>query len=170
MFVHVSPNIESFGESMSSLQFAQRVSSVALGEARQNLDSSKDLHDSIAKLKDDIKSKDATIMSLRAGERKQQKEAEAGNSAHMHQMKEELKKMARELEKSRVESAKYQTKVHTLEKRVALSSRQVHFTFVAFTGLLIEVLMCLAILTLCHRVLREAGAGQKIRYLTAQTL
>ena len=127
MFVHVSPNIESFGESMSSLQFAQRVSSVALGEARQNLDSSKDLHDIIAKMKDEIKSKDATIISLRAGERKQQKEAkaEAGNSAHMHQMKEELKKMARELEKSRLESAKYQTKVQTLEKRVALSTRQV---------------------------------------------
>ncbi len=39
MFVHVSPDIESFGETVSTLKFAERVSSVELGAARSNKES-----------------------------------------------------------------------------------------------------------------------------------
>ncbi|XP_019187557.1 PREDICTED: kinesin-like protein KIN-14L isoform X2 [Ipomoea nil] len=40
MFAHVSPEEESFGESLSTLKFAQRASSVELGAARSNKESS----------------------------------------------------------------------------------------------------------------------------------
>ncbi len=39
MFVHISPDMESFGETMSTLKFAERVSSVELGAARSNKES-----------------------------------------------------------------------------------------------------------------------------------
>lgn len=39
MFAHVSPEEESFGESLSTLKFAQRASTVDLGAARSNKES-----------------------------------------------------------------------------------------------------------------------------------
>lgn len=39
MFAHVSPEGDSFGETVSTLKFAQRVSSVELGAARLNKES-----------------------------------------------------------------------------------------------------------------------------------
>ncbi len=39
MFVHISPDVESFGETVSTLKFAERVSSVELGAARRNKES-----------------------------------------------------------------------------------------------------------------------------------
>lgn len=40
MFVHISPEHEDVGETISTLNFAQRVSTVELGAARSNKDSS----------------------------------------------------------------------------------------------------------------------------------
>ena len=40
MFAHVSPEGDSFGETISTLKFAQRVSTVELGAARANKESS----------------------------------------------------------------------------------------------------------------------------------
>ena len=40
MFAHVSPEEDSFGETVSNLKFAQRVSTVELGAARPNKESS----------------------------------------------------------------------------------------------------------------------------------
>ena len=40
MFAHVSPEGDSFGETISTLKFAQRVSTVELGAARLNKESS----------------------------------------------------------------------------------------------------------------------------------
>lgn len=40
MFAHVSPEADSFGETMSTLKFAQRVSTVELGAARLNKETS----------------------------------------------------------------------------------------------------------------------------------
>ncbi|XP_078436131.1 kinesin-like protein KIN-14I isoform X2 [Wolffia australiana] len=53
MFVHVSPDQDAAGETLSTLKFADRVSSVELGSARPNKDTSevKDLKDQIASLK-----------------------------------------------------------------------------------------------------------------------
>ena len=39
MFVHISPDVESFGETMSTLKFAERVALVELGAARSNKES-----------------------------------------------------------------------------------------------------------------------------------
>lgn len=39
MFAHVSPEEDSFGETISTLKFAQRVSTVELGAARLNKES-----------------------------------------------------------------------------------------------------------------------------------
>lgn len=39
MFVHISPDVESFGETISTLKFAERVSTVELGAARSNKES-----------------------------------------------------------------------------------------------------------------------------------
>lgn len=41
MFAHLSPEDDSFGETISTLKFAQRVSTVELGIARLNKESSK---------------------------------------------------------------------------------------------------------------------------------
>lgn len=40
MFVHISPEPEALGETLSTLKFAERVSTVELGAARVNKDSS----------------------------------------------------------------------------------------------------------------------------------
>lgn len=39
MFVHISPEHDAIGETISTLKFAERVSSVELGAARANKDS-----------------------------------------------------------------------------------------------------------------------------------
>jgi len=39
MFVHISPEPDAIGESISTLKFAERVSTVELGAARVNKDS-----------------------------------------------------------------------------------------------------------------------------------
>lgn len=39
MFAHVSPEADSFGETISTLKFAQRASTVELGAARMNKES-----------------------------------------------------------------------------------------------------------------------------------
>lgn len=39
MFVHISPEPEALGESISTLKFAERVSTIELGAARVNKDS-----------------------------------------------------------------------------------------------------------------------------------
>ncbi|KHN14965.1 Kinesin-4 [Glycine soja] len=44
MFAHVSPEADSFGETVSTLKFAQRVSTVELGAARMNKESSEVMH------------------------------------------------------------------------------------------------------------------------------
>ncbi|PON40537.1 Kinesin-like protein [Parasponia andersonii] len=53
MFVHISPEPDAIGETISTLKFAERVATVELGAAKVNKDSSdiKDLKDQIASLK-----------------------------------------------------------------------------------------------------------------------
>ncbi|XP_062081895.1 kinesin-like protein KIN-14I [Humulus lupulus] len=53
MFVHISPEAEAVGETISTLKFAERVSTVELGAAKANKDSTdvKELKDQIANLK-----------------------------------------------------------------------------------------------------------------------
>ncbi|KAL2345451.1 hypothetical protein Fmac_006736 [Flemingia macrophylla] len=53
MFVHISPETDAVGETISTLKFAERVATVELGAARVNKDSTdvKELNDQIASLK-----------------------------------------------------------------------------------------------------------------------
>ncbi|XP_076883583.1 kinesin-like protein KIN-14I [Bidens hawaiensis] len=53
MFVHISPELDAVGETLSTLKFAERVATVELGAARVNKDSPdvKDLKEQIANLK-----------------------------------------------------------------------------------------------------------------------
>ncbi|KAK7337711.1 hypothetical protein VNO77_18297 [Canavalia gladiata] len=53
MFVHISPELEALGETLSTLKFAERVSTVELGTARVNKDNAdvKELKEQIASLK-----------------------------------------------------------------------------------------------------------------------
>lgn len=50
MFVHISPEYDALGETISTLKFAERVSTVELGAARNNKDTSevKDLKDQVS--------------------------------------------------------------------------------------------------------------------------
>lgn len=52
MFVHISPENDAVGETISTLKFAERVSTVELGAARANKDSSdiKELKDQVLTL------------------------------------------------------------------------------------------------------------------------
>ncbi|WJX80051.1 hypothetical protein P8452_63097 [Trifolium repens] len=60
MFVHISPEPDALGETLSTLKFAERVSTVELGAARVNKDNSevKDLKEQIASLKAALARKD----------------------------------------------------------------------------------------------------------------
>ncbi|CAK7340594.1 unnamed protein product [Dovyalis caffra] len=60
MFVHISPETDALGETISTLKFAERVATVELGAARVNKDSSevKELKEQIANLKAALSSKE----------------------------------------------------------------------------------------------------------------
>ncbi|KAL7112587.1 hypothetical protein ACP275_04G011500 [Erythranthe tilingii] len=65
MFVHISPEPDAIGETISTLKFAERVATVELGAARVNKDSSdvKELKEQIASLKAALAKKDEEPMS-----------------------------------------------------------------------------------------------------------
>ncbi|XWS43120.1 hypothetical protein CRYUN_Cryun16bG0074800 [Craigia yunnanensis] len=73
MFAHVSPEGDSFGETISTLKFAQRVSTVELGAARLNKESSKvlQLKEQIEYLKNTLANKEAqSALSYKIKEQK----------------------------------------------------------------------------------------------------
>ncbi|KAJ3702106.1 hypothetical protein LUZ61_005811 [Rhynchospora tenuis] len=59
MFVHVSPEVDALGETLSTLNFAERVSSVELGAARANKESTevKGLKEEVVHLKEELAGK-----------------------------------------------------------------------------------------------------------------
>ncbi|KAB1206128.1 Kinesin-4 [Morella rubra] len=67
MFVHISPEPEGVGETISTLKFAERVSTIELGAARVNKDSAdvKELKEQIAGLKAALARKEGETESLR---------------------------------------------------------------------------------------------------------
>ncbi|KAG4927852.1 hypothetical protein JHK85_054338 [Glycine max] len=66
MFAHVSPEADSFGETVSTLKFAQRVSTVELGAARMNKESSEVMHlkEQVENLKIALATKEAQRVML----------------------------------------------------------------------------------------------------------
>ncbi|KAF7016887.1 unnamed protein product [Triticum aestivum] len=67
MFVHVNPEADSFGETISTLKFAERVATVELGAARVNKEGAqvKDLKEEIGKLKSALEDKEREAAQLR---------------------------------------------------------------------------------------------------------
>ncbi|KAL5075454.1 hypothetical protein RYX36_014438 [Vicia faba] len=71
MFVHISPEPEALGETISTLKFAERVSTVELGAARVNKSISE-----VKELKEQIASLKATLARMKDGELENFKQAE----------------------------------------------------------------------------------------------
>ncbi|CAN0914117.1 Kinesin-like protein KIN-14G [Linum grandiflorum] len=69
MFVHISPEAEAVGETLSTLKFAERVATVELGAAKVNKDSTevKDLKDQISSLKAALARKEEMDQSQQSG-------------------------------------------------------------------------------------------------------
>nr|BAK05262.1 predicted protein [Hordeum vulgare subsp. vulgare] len=67
MFVHVNPEADSFGETISTLKFAERVATIELGAARVNKEGAqvKDLKEEIGKLKSALEDKEREAAQLR---------------------------------------------------------------------------------------------------------
>ncbi|KAK2965214.1 hypothetical protein RJ640_019969 [Escallonia rubra] len=63
MFVHISPELDAVGETISTLKFAERVATVELGAARVNKDSSdvKELREQLASLKAALARKEGEV-------------------------------------------------------------------------------------------------------------
>ncbi|CAN8255074.1 unnamed protein product [Cochlearia groenlandica] len=68
MFVHINPEVNAVGETISTLKFAQRVASIELGAARSNKETGeiRDLKDEISSLKSALEKKEAELEQLRA--------------------------------------------------------------------------------------------------------
>ncbi|KAJ0240382.1 Kinesin-like protein KIN-14F [Hirschfeldia incana] len=69
MFVHINPEVNAVGETVSTLKFAQRVASIELGAARSNKETGeiRDLKDEISSLKSALEKKEAELEQVRAG-------------------------------------------------------------------------------------------------------
>lgn len=69
MFVHINPEPNAIGETISTLKFAERVSSIELGAARSNKESGeiRELKEEIANLKQTLEKKEAELEQLRGG-------------------------------------------------------------------------------------------------------
>ncbi|TXG68029.1 hypothetical protein EZV62_009304 [Acer yangbiense] len=69
MFVHVNPETNAVGETISTLKFAERVSSIELGAARSNKESGeiRELKEEISNLKQTLERKEAEMEQLKGG-------------------------------------------------------------------------------------------------------
>ncbi|KAH9652468.1 kinesin-like protein KIN-14F [Citrus sinensis] len=69
MFVHINPEHNAIGETISTLKFAERVSSIELGAARSNKESGeiRELREEISNLKQTLEKKEAELEQLRRG-------------------------------------------------------------------------------------------------------
>uniref|UniRef100_A0A6V7QXD4 Kinesin motor domain-containing protein n=1 Tax=Ananas comosus var. bracteatus TaxID=296719 RepID=A0A6V7QXD4_ANACO len=67
MFVHINPEVDAFGETISTLKFAERVSSIELGAAHVNKESGqvKELKEEVFRLKSALESKESEVAQLK---------------------------------------------------------------------------------------------------------
>ncbi|PKU75826.1 Kinesin-4 [Dendrobium catenatum] len=102
MLAHVSPEAESYGETISTLKFAQRVSTVELGAAQVNKESSeiRDLREQVDNLKKELASR------------------EREKALHLHKMKENTSFSERKLPiKSPLPRSKFSTENSVMRLR-----------------------------------------------------
>ncbi|KAG4150269.1 hypothetical protein ERO13_D05G385900v2 [Gossypium hirsutum] len=69
MFVHISPEVNSIGETVSTLKFAERVASIELGAAKSNKETGeiRELKEEISNLKLALEKKEAEVEQLKGG-------------------------------------------------------------------------------------------------------
>ncbi|KAK4715035.1 hypothetical protein R3W88_020942 [Solanum pinnatisectum] len=69
MFVHINPEADAFGETVSTLKFAERVASIDLGAARSNKETGeiRDMKEEISNLKQVLEKKEAELELLKSG-------------------------------------------------------------------------------------------------------
>lgn len=69
MFVHINPEINALGETISTLKFAERVASIELGAARSNKETGeiRELKEEISNLKLSLERKEAELQQFKAG-------------------------------------------------------------------------------------------------------
>ncbi|KAM0943058.1 putative minus-end-directed kinesin ATPase [Dioscorea sansibarensis] len=67
MFVHINSEVNAFGETISTLKFAERVASIELGAARANKETGeiKELKEEISKLKSALENKESEVVQLK---------------------------------------------------------------------------------------------------------
>ncbi|CAI0540887.1 unnamed protein product [Linum tenue] len=69
MFVHINPDVNAIGETISTLKFAERVASIELGAAKANKETGeiRDLKEEISSLKHNLEKKEAELEQLKSG-------------------------------------------------------------------------------------------------------
>ncbi|XP_059285247.1 kinesin-like protein KIN-14F [Lycium ferocissimum] len=69
MFVHINPEADAFGETVSTLKFAERVAAIDLGAARSNKETGeiRDMKEEISNLKQVLEKKEAELELLKSG-------------------------------------------------------------------------------------------------------
>nr|POE76537.1 kinesin-like protein kin-14f [Quercus suber] len=69
MFVHINPEVNALGETISTLKFAERVASIELGAARSNKETGeiRDLKEEISNLKLAVEKKETELEQMKAG-------------------------------------------------------------------------------------------------------
>uniref|UniRef100_A0A7N2M913 Kinesin KP1 n=1 Tax=Quercus lobata TaxID=97700 RepID=A0A7N2M913_QUELO len=69
MFVHINPEVNALGETISTLKFAERVASIELGAARSNKETGeiRDLKEEISNLKLAVERKETELEQMKAG-------------------------------------------------------------------------------------------------------
>ncbi|CAN0922853.1 Kinesin-like protein KIN-14F [Linum grandiflorum] len=69
MFVHINPEVDAIGETISTLKFAERVASIELGAAKANKETGeiRDLKEEISSLKQNLERKEVELEQLKIG-------------------------------------------------------------------------------------------------------
>ncbi|KAJ8754251.1 hypothetical protein K2173_002151 [Erythroxylum novogranatense] len=69
MFVHINPELNAIGETISTLKFAERVASIELGAARSNKETGeiRELKDEISNLKQQLERKESELEQMKRG-------------------------------------------------------------------------------------------------------
>ncbi|KAK8623085.1 hypothetical protein V6N13_117978 [Hibiscus sabdariffa] len=88
MFVHISPEVNAIGETISTLKFAERVASIELGAARSNKETGeiRELKEEISNLKLALEKKEAELEQLKAGSVRSTTESQRGRAVSPFQI------------------------------------------------------------------------------------
>ncbi|GMI63846.1 kinesin-like protein 1, ARABIDOPSIS KINESIN-LIKE PROTEIN 1 [Hibiscus trionum] len=88
MFVHISPEVNSIGETVSTLKFAERVASIELGAARSNKETGeiRELKEEISNLKLALENKETEVEQLKGGNARSTTETQRGRAVSPFQI------------------------------------------------------------------------------------